>query len=393
MKSGSFGRGIAISAIALAAWAAPAPSVLGQSPPFQLTPVRNGITRQQLEDWVALARAHQPGLADDAAVRAVGFPPWELGGIVFAVRNGDLPVASTDVPGVLARGAVLHTDIANAQMRGAQTADRANAGGLSYLHFGLAAELVGALNSRVPGHPLIRAWCVAVASVLTSQLEVAIAPAFIDSALHMFPGDPQLLLLAGAARELRASARVQDATDLDRTTRSALGSAAQNLSRAEGAYRQALEVEPMQVEARIRLGRVLGLTGRHAEALAELGAANRDVTARLASGGTVERPVLYFLALFLGEENEATDHLDAARRAYARGLELYPGARSAWLDLSRLEWRNGSRAAAAAAIARMADPATGHESDDPWKDYFCAGPARHVDETLQALAAASGSRQ
>jgi tetratricopeptide (TPR) repeat protein len=393
MKSGSFGRGIAISAIALAALAAPARSVLGQSAPFHMTPVRNGITRQQLEEWVALTQAHQPGVADRAAERAAGFTPWALGGIVFAVQSGDLAVASIDVPGALARGAVLHTDIANAEMRGAQTADRANSGGLSYLHFGLAAELVGALNSRAPGHPLVRAWCVAVASVLTSQLEVAITPPFIDSALQMFPGDPQLRLLAGAARELRASARVQDATDLDRATRPALGSAAQNLSRAEEAYRRVLGVEPGQVEARIRLGRILGLTGRHTEALAELGAASRDVTARRASGAEVERPVLYFLALFLGEENEATDNLDAARRSYARALDLYPGARSAWLDLSRLEWRNGARAAAAAAIARMADAAPGHEPDDPWKDYFCAGPARHVDETLQALAAASGSRQ
>lgn len=393
MKSGTFGRGIAISAIALAALAASAHSVLGQSAPFSMTPVRNGATRAQLADWVALTRAHQPGLSDDAAVRAAGFTPRELGGIVFAVQNGDLPVAFMGVPDVLARGAVLHTDIANAQMRGAQTADHANSGGLSYLHFGLASELVRALNFQAPGHPLIRAWCVAVASVLVSQMEVTITPAFVDYSLQMFPGDPQLLLLGGAARELRASARVQDATDLDRGTRLALESAGQNISRAEDAYRYVLDVEPMQVEARIRLGRVLGLTGRHVEALAELSAADWSVTARRASGGAVERPVLYFLALFLGEENEAVGNLDAARRSYARGLDLYPGARSAWLDLSRLEWRNGARAAAAAAIARMANAATGHEPDNPWKDYFCAGPARHVDETVQALATASGSRQ
>jgi tetratricopeptide (TPR) repeat protein len=150
---------------------------------------------------------------------------------------------------------------------------------------------------------------------------------------------------------------------------------------------------PTDVEARVRLGRVLGLTGRHADARAELEAADREVAARPQSGRTVERPVLYFLALLLGEEEEALNDLQAARRSFAQALDLYPGARSAWLDLSRLEWRNGTRDAAATAIARMANAATVRALDDPWSDYFCAGPARDVDGMLLLLGATIRSRQ
>lgn len=377
--------------VALAAWAGAAP---GHAAAPQLVPVYGGANPALVVKWVALTAAHEPGLVDAAAREALAFSPRELAGILYAVETARLPVKPVDVPDVLARGAVLHTDVAAAEMRGAQKADEASSGGLAFAHFGLAEGLVWRLASRASSHPLINAWCVAAGSVLSSQMEVAEAPAFLDRALKAFPDDPQLLLLAGAARELRASPRVQEAEDLSAATRRDLGDARQNLRRAEAFYRRALEAAPTEIESRIRLGRVLGLTGRHAEALAELETAGRRVAAGVDAGVVVDPPLQFYLALFLGEAQDASNRIDDARRSYERALELYPGASSAWLGLSRLEWRNGTRDAATAAVVRMADPhPSGRLNDDPWGDYFSAGPARDVDRKLEALASTVGGRR
>jgi tetratricopeptide (TPR) repeat protein len=303
-------------------------------------------------------------------------------------------VERIDILPVLARGVILHTDIAVAQLRGSQRVDEASRGGWASLHIAMAEGLVGRLALRASSHPLINPWYVAAGSVLSSQLEVTSAPAFLERALPVFPGDPQLLLLAGAAHELRAAPRVQDAQDLSESTRHEIGDARQNLRRAEAFYRRALTVAPSRIESRIRLGRVLGLTGRHQEALAELEAADREFRQRVAAGGEADRPLAFYVALLLGEERDVLNRPDDARRSYVRALELYPGAASAWLDVSRLEWRNGTRAAAATAIGRIADPAQRvGVKDDPWPTYFCAGPARNVESVLRALGAAAGGRR
>lgn len=381
-----------MTALAAMIVGASAASSLSAAP--QLNAFPNGATPVRVAQWVALVDAHEPGRADAAAREALAFDPKELAGILYAVDMVRLPVERIDVPNVLARGVVLHTDVATTQLRGAQMADEASRGGWASLHLGMAEGLVARLAYRDPSHPLVNHWYVAAGALLSSQLEVASAPAFVERALAVFPGDPALLLLAGAAHELRASPRVQDAQDLSASTRHEIGDTRQNLRRAESLYRRALKVAPSQVESRIRLGRVLGLTDRHEEALTELEAAERDVRRREAAGGVVDRPLLFYLALLLGEELDALNRPHDARRSYARALELYPGASSAWLDVSRLEWRSGTRAAAATAIGRTTAPAQrSGVTDDPWRDYFCAGPARNVDPVLQALGAAVRGRR
>ena len=380
--------------IALAAMIVSAGAASSLAAAQQFVGIPNGATPVRVAQWVATVDAHEPGRMDAAARDALAFRGTELAGILYAVDMVRLPVERIAIPSTLARGVILHTDVAAAQLRGAQKADEASRGGWASLHLAMAEGLVARLASRDPSHPVVNHWYVAVGALLSSQLEVGAAPAFLERALSVFPDDPQLLLLAGAAYELRASPRVQDAQDLSASTRHEIGEARQNLRRAESFYRRALKVAPTQFESRIHLGRVLGLTERHEEALTELEGAERDVRQRLAAGIVDNRPLLFYLALLLGEEQDALNRSDAARRSYAQALELYPGASSAWLDLSRLEWRNGIREEAAIAIGRMADPAVrGRVNDDPWQSYFCAGPARHVDSVLQALAAAIGGRR
>jgi tetratricopeptide (TPR) repeat protein len=362
---------------------------------FTLTPVSPtlaGVSKERLAEWVQLATDHAPGSVDGASISAVGFTLRELGAVLWAVQMGRLPTDRKAVEHLIARGAVLHTDAAAAQMRAAAQPDRASSGGLAFHHFGMAAELVAVLQSRLTTEAFVHAWYRTVAAVLASEQEVSVTPAFLDRALARFPDDPQLLLLAGAARELRASPRVQDATDLG-WTHGGVGGAADNLRRAETYYRRAVKSAPLQVEARVRLARVLGLTGRHADAVAELEIAGRECAAAHDRGTAVDPQVLYFLALFTGEEEEALHRLDAARKAYARALALYPQASSALLDLSTLELRNGDRDAASAAVMRMTLTAALQQTDDPWRKYFSAGAGRDADGMLTALGHAIPSRQ
>lgn len=353
----------------------------------------NAVTPARVAKWVSVVWAHEPGRADAAADEALSFTARELFGILSDVQASRLPVGRADVPHVLARGAVLHTDVAATEMRRAQRADEASGGGAAAAHLAHAEGLVRQLGSRQASHPLIHAWYLAAGALLSSQLEVAATPALLDRALAVFPDDSQLLLLAGAAHELRASPRVQDALDLSAATRREVGDASKNLRAAESHYRLALLVAPTQVEPRIRLGRVFGLTGRYDLALAELETAARNLSALAASGADVERQLNYYLALFLGEALENTGRVDEARRSLQQALELYPEARSAWFELSRLEWRNGARRAAAAAVARASGPARAADAEDPWQQYFCAGPARDADRWLAALRGTIGERR
>ncbi len=351
---------------------------------FALAPVPGVSTASVLADrWTQLVRSHEPGRFDAAAERVLELSQRELAVILDAVHRGRVMVDRREVETVLAEAAVLHTEVAVAQMRGAERADRASTGGVAYLHFGMATELVKVLSSRPSTESFVRAWFLAVASVLSFYGEVNLTPAFLDSALARFSSDPDLLLLAGAARELRASQRVQDATDLGGTL-GRVGSVSENLRLAEAFYRRAAASVPGRVEARVRLGRVLRLAGRPAEALVELETAARELEALHRDGATVDRAVPYFLLLFLGEAHQALGRVDAARREYAKAAAICQGAGSAWLNLSRLEFQNDNKAAAVAAITRMSQP--GLPDDDPWRNYQSSGIGRNPEAMMAALA-------
>jgi tetratricopeptide (TPR) repeat protein len=148
------------------------------------------------------------------------------------------------------------------------------------------------------------------------------------------------------------------------------------LRQAEGYFRRALEIAPDHVEARLRLGRVLGLVGRHDDAARELRRA-------LPSAG--EDVLRYYGELFLGAEEEALKQYDAAFDAYRRAAALYPTAQSPWLALSSLGRRRGDRAAALRALQQLFDlPSDRLERDDPWWTYHVA-QARNADRLLEAL--------
>jgi VWFA-related protein len=207
-----------------------------------------------------------------------------------------------------------------------------------------------------------------------------------DRAAQLFPRDPDVLFLAASLHETFASPRIQRlvrSIRLPASTKHDIGSERSELRKAEELFRRALKLKPAFTEARIRLGRVLHLLGRHEQAAREL---QQAVTA-LSSGGSTaaddEGLLVYYAEMFLGAAAEALGRLDLARASYARAAALYTGAPSPRLALSRLALRD--RAATLDTVRLALRPHPGDQArDDPWWRYHVV-QGRGVDTWFGAL--------
>ena len=277
---------------------------------------------------------------------------------------------------VLRRAILLHTDLVTlapdlvASSAGAAPARApvrmlvgdGNSRGLEgvSLHWEVTRLLAASVTPDPRADLWIRDWY--RATVAFAQHAESFDSAHLQHGRRLFPRDPQLLLLAGCEREAFASPLFQTFARSIRSPfmRVPYGSAGGELEGAEGYFREALEIEPDLAEARLRLGRVLGLRGRHAEAVAEL--------TRLLQG-SLESHLEYFARLFLGAEHEALGALEPARDAYARAAELTSGARIPHLALARVARELGDGETMQHSLQQALAPEADDGSVDPWWQY------------------------
>ena len=293
---------------------------------------------------------------------------------------------------LLKRGALLHTDVAFRAPASAGPLDLVDRSPLQrnvlYLEDGRQLglnqsvghlEMAARLLDIVTPHPerdekpypqrdtTVRAWYQATTAILVKSSSLDLT--FFGRALRLFPDDAEVLFMAGALHETLAAPRIQDAVRSARLPTGmsyAVDSGRDELRQAERLFRSSLLANPAHVETRVRLGRVLGLSGRPADAAEELRAA----------AATARDPLTqYFALLFLGREADALANLQEAQAAYERAMRLYPRAQSPRVALSELLARRGQRAAALAALAvvfRM--PPNRDDREDPmWAYYELAG--------------------
>jgi hypothetical protein len=104
---------------------------------------------------------------------------------------------------------------------------------------------------------------------------------------------------------------------------------------AEHAFRRSIDLAPDNVEARLRLGRVLWRADRWAEAESEL----RKVTER--ATGTDRLFSGYLAWLWLGQMKEVEREWNEAARSYEQATLIRPEARSARMALAALRARLG----------------------------------------------------
>ena len=303
---------------------------------------------------------------------------------------------------VVRRGALLHTDIATLNLAKAATSPVSQAQfmypervrveiadgqgldvGLMGIHWDIAEEILDHVQppgtSRVnpAGDPMVLQWYRTTSRWM--QLHADYDIRHLERGRQLFPNDPDLLFLAGCQHETDASPGIQSsmrAAVIPPGFSIDIGSSHGELRRAEGFFRDVIARVPWHGEARLRLGRVLGLLDRHADAVEQLTTSIEQLT---------DRPLQYYAQLFLGAAQEALRKYDEAREAYERASGLYPDAQSPHLALSQLARRRGDRAAALRAIERLfALPSDAFDRDDPIWTYHAA-QARTGDDDLEAL--------
>jgi tetratricopeptide (TPR) repeat protein len=297
-----------------------------------------------------------------------------------------------DINRFLYRGAMLHSDIGILAWDGALAAASGATAreGLSVRiadgrqegyddttrHWEMARALLDAVAPDPARDEWVRLWYRAAAAHMRSHSLLGPAQPMLDRARQLFPTDAEILFHSGCLHEASASPAVQSALASIKVPQAALP-----ISRLPGThweaavsfFRDALRIQPAWPEARVRLGRVLGLLGRHKEAAAELGRALDETT---------HPTLIYCASLFLGDEEQALDHRDRARACYERALAYRPRAQAPHLALSQLARREGDLTRARAEVRTvLALPPDESGRYDPLWDYF-VGPQSQEADTL-----------
>ena len=343
-------------------------------------------------DWRVAARAHVSGEFDGPAASVARWPP-ELTRVVVdrvirRARERSSPALDDssrdgeDDRAVLAKGLMLHTDIAIAE-RTSDTGATTGTGAWTLLdakplapmrisiHWSLGRVLAAALAKDPAAAPIAHAWYRAVGALYQQWADLGQLRAHLAAGAELVPDDPVLLLYAGALHQSYADARVQSyVTQLrgpqgglpDRFVRTfSIEDADTELGIAERALRRALAIDPSLVEARIRLAHVLGARGKSAEAIA---------LARQALASPLPKFLEYYGAMVLGRTEARLGHHAEARAAFERAAAHYPHSQAARVALSHVGLAEGRTADGVAALVRTLGPDAPEKIEDPWSWYF-----------------------
>jgi tetratricopeptide (TPR) repeat protein len=352
-------------------------------------------------DWVRAVEEHQPGRVDAPLLSISEWTARQLEDALHGLRSYFVLPRRGNRAGanaVLARGALLHTDIAmllparavkfrglsswpiQSGVQGMDGEDRGS--GPITGHWAFARVLLDRIEPDPSRDDFVRRWYVTVAVVAQFHGEYAISLQHLSRARQVLREDPDILFLSGTMHEAFASPRHQTvllAYSMHFRPRPRLDSPRTELQRAERYFRDSLQRRPAMIEARLHLGQVLGRIGQHDEAAAEL----RSVVAAL---GDDPDPIrTYYAQLILGREEAALGRRDAARACFEAALVVYPDAQSPRLALSALARDGADRAEALRALRSIGrlDP---DERRDPWWIYTIAH-GRHADRLLAELRA------
>jgi tetratricopeptide (TPR) repeat protein len=344
----------------------------------------------KLAEWRTAVDRHSPGKSDSSAVEIGSWPAGDLETVIGLLQPfdqlkptpKDFPKSIPDLLGfktdedknrILKRGALLHADIALLELETApgNLPDSQYAlikDGRSVLmdagrHFEYARLLLDLVTPNPSQDEMVRQWYIATTAYALSCGRRMNAEKNLTRALNIFPADSMLLFYAGALHEYYASPGTQN-TLPPLGAKFSYGSKKSELELARQFYLQAVTFDPDFAEARLRLGRVLGLLGDHKQAVAEL---------QRAATVMKDPRFLYYASLFLGHEQAMLGRGSEAREQFGRALALYPNAQSAMLSLSWLAHSRGDVQNASLAVERvLAIPLKDSVQEDPWWEYNLA---------------------
>jgi tetratricopeptide (TPR) repeat protein len=275
----------------------------------------------------------------------------------------------------LRRGATLHADVArlvpdaSRNEMGASRSYLVRDGtpqslGSDSAHWRIGRELLAEVRPSPSEDATALLWYRAGSAHLLRTGDLDEALEHLEEARQVFPSSWEVLLDSAYLHQKFSSPMTQAARAALIATgvTTPVGPEQTELERAAGFFRRALALNPVHVEARVRLGRILGQLGRHREAAAELSAA-------LQAGPTGD--LLYYAELLLGRAEEGLGRRDSARAHFQNAAALHPRAQSPRLALSQLLRQAGDRRGALDTLqAVTALPATLNGRSDPWWEYY-----------------------
>src|SRR5262249_53165059 len=141
----------------------------------------------------------------------------------------------------------------------------------------------------------------------------------------------------------------------------------------------ALDKDDTQVEARVRLARLLEIRDQYKEAARQL-----DL-ALAADALASDRTLSYFAHLFAARAQRGIGQLDAAAAQLRTARQMFPQAQSAMIAESALALQRGAADEAKGLLRQLTDlPRDPSGRLDPWLQYDL-GPGRNADAVLQRL--------
>jgi tetratricopeptide (TPR) repeat protein len=303
------------------------------------------------------------GLTDDEAQRGDVNRLLKRGAmlhsdIAMLAQEGVIRAAEPTVPGAPRGGGPIQ--VVDGTARGPDEADR---------HWATARAFLEIVVPDPARDEWVHRWYRAAAARMRRDSLLASSEPLLARARQLFPKDAVFPFYGGCLHATYASPAIQAvyasaASPSSQRNRVAPWQSGPHSSQAAERFREALALQPAWPEARVRLGRVLGLLGRHKEAAATL---------RRALDETDDLPLVYWGCLFLGVEEEALGRDADARTAYERARKLRPGAQAPSLSLSQLARRAGDRLRAIAELrAVLALPADAVSRYDLLWDYHGA---------------------
>jgi tetratricopeptide (TPR) repeat protein len=238
-------------------------------------------------------------------------------------------------------------------------------------HWDFARLLLDEVTPDPAGDITVRQWYQAVAALFAIEHLMAESHVHLARALQLFPADPEIVAANGRLHETYASPQIQHLLETGAQAGGhpvLIGSLRSNLRQAEMFFSKAVELDGSFAEARLHLGRVVGLEGHHEDAA--------NLLRRVAAAGG-DSLTQYYAWLFLGAEEQSLGHPDSARESFDKAADLYPRAQSPYLGLSQLARSNGDRLGALRAIQQvLALSADDRPREDPWWTYLAGSAAK-----------------
>lgn len=195
---------------------------------------------------------------------------------------------------------------------------------------------------------------------------------WIHKALQLAPHSSVLNTLKGAAHEIDSIGFDPDLVYTLTQKARASTQRAYHLALAQDAFRDAVENDPLDARARIRLGRVLFLFNKIAQAREEV------ERGQVLATQPADR---YLAALFLGAIKERQKDLTGARQAYTQAFAIAPRSQTVTVALANLDMMIG-RPDRAQVFARAF--ASAPRDDQAWWEYRNGGPDHDGLASLRA---------